>query len=105
MPKNRVERLEATVKELESTVEGLTEELVESKERIRVLEAELDTEIPTRVPKRRASAAKPGEDGETPEAAQNDVDEAAAEAENDVEGEAELEEEPEDSGTDDIIVA
>ena len=108
MSKNRVERLEATVTELESTVEGLTEELVESKERIRVLEAELDTETPTRVPKRRAptiEVANTGSDGEggddTPEAAQNDVDEAAAEAED---GEA-LEDEPEDSGTDDIIVA
>ncbi|MCU4752763.1 hypothetical protein OB919_12385 [Halobacteria archaeon AArc-curdl1] len=102
MSKNRVERLEATVKELESTVEGLTEELVESKERIRVLEAELDAEVPTRVPERRSSAVIHGEsDDKTPEAAQNDVDEAAAEAEDD----ADLEDEPEDSGTDDIIVA
>ncbi|UTF53487.1 DUF7518 family protein [Natronosalvus rutilus] len=105
MPKNRVERLEATVKELESTVEGLTEELVESKERIRVLEAELDTEIPTRVPERRQSADAEVEGDETPEAAQNDVAEAAAEADGVEDEEEALEGEPEDSGTDDIIVA
>ncbi len=101
MSKNRVERLEATVHELESTVEGLTEELVESKERIRVLEAELDTDTPTRVPERRATTIEleAEEDEDTPEAAQNDVDAAAAEATDDLEGE------PEDSGTDDIIVA
>jgi hypothetical protein len=44
MPKNRVEELEATVAELESTVRGLTEELVETKERVRILEAELDAD-------------------------------------------------------------
>lgn len=37
---NRVEELEATVTELESTVDGLTEELVEAKERIRELESD-----------------------------------------------------------------
>ena len=42
MPGNRVEELEATVSELESTVTGLTEERVEAKERIRDLEAELE---------------------------------------------------------------
>lgn len=44
MPTNRVEELEATVAELESTVRGLTEELVETKERVRILEAELDAD-------------------------------------------------------------
>lgn len=44
MPKNRVEELEATVAELESTVRGLTEELVETKERVRILEAEVDAD-------------------------------------------------------------
>jgi len=39
-----VEELEATVAELESTVRGLTEELVETKERVRILEAELDAD-------------------------------------------------------------
>jgi chromosome segregation ATPase len=44
MPGNRVKELEAKVAELESTVGGLTEELVEAKERIRDLEAELQPE-------------------------------------------------------------
>lgn len=87
MSRNRVEQLESSVTELESTVEGLTEELVEAKERIRVLEAELDTEPPTRVPDRRA--------GDADEAEPDEVEAAAAEAED----------ETEDSGTDDIIVA
>lgn len=39
---NRVEQLEQTVSELQSTVEGLTEELVDTKERLRAIEHELD---------------------------------------------------------------
>ena len=42
MSRNRVEELESTVAELESTVEGLTGELVDAKERIRDLEAQLE---------------------------------------------------------------
>lgn len=45
MSKNRVEELEATVSELESTVRGLTEELVETKERVRALEDELEPDV------------------------------------------------------------
>jgi predicted nucleic acid-binding Zn-ribbon protein len=41
---NRVEELESRVKELEATVRGLTEELVEANERIRALESELEDE-------------------------------------------------------------
>ncbi len=41
---NRVEELESRVKELEASVEGLTDELVESKVRIRELESALDEE-------------------------------------------------------------
>ncbi len=44
MARNRVEELESKVAELESTVQGLTEELVEANERIRDLEAELEPE-------------------------------------------------------------
>jgi predicted nucleic acid-binding Zn-ribbon protein len=42
---NRVEDLETRVQELEATVRGLTEELVESNERIRELEAHHDEEV------------------------------------------------------------
>ncbi|MFB1064251.1 hypothetical protein [Natrinema sp. H-ect4] len=103
MSNNRVETLESTVAELESTVEGLTDELIEAKERIRVLEAELDADTPTRVPERRSeeTEAKPDE---TPEAEPDEVAEAAADAEGKVEEEA-TGDEAEDSGSDDIIVA
>lgn len=56
MPTNRVEELEATVAELESTVRGLTEELVETKERVRILEAELDADPQTVVEETEAPA-------------------------------------------------
>ena len=104
MSKNRVEQLESTVTELESTVAGLTDELIEAKERIRVLEAELDTETPTRVPERRASESAADADdraAKPPEADSTDVAEAAADAEADTDST----EEAEDSGSDDIIVA
>ena len=104
MSKNRVEQLEATVAQLQSTVEGLTEELVESKERIRVLEAELDTDIPTRVPKRRSTGANGDTtEKERREAAPDEVEEAAAEAETGQENSSE--DDGEESKTDDIIVA
>ncbi|ELY61179.1 DUF7518 family protein [Natronolimnohabitans innermongolicus] len=103
MSNNRVEKLESTVAELESTVEGLTDELIEAKERIRVLEAELDAETPTRVPERRVTAEQEqGEalEEETPEAEPDEVAEAAADADDD-----DAADEAEDSGSDDIIVA
>ncbi|MFC6767938.1 DUF7518 family protein [Natrinema soli] len=103
MSNNRVETLESTVAELESTVEGLTDELIEAKERIRVLEAELDADTPTRVPERRSEETEAAED-ETPEAEPDEVAEAAADAEGSVEEEA-TGDEAEDSGSDDIIVA
>ncbi|QLG50368.1 DUF7518 family protein [Natrinema halophilum] len=101
MSNNRVETLESTVAELESTVEGLTDELIEAKERIRVLEAELDADTPTRVPDRRSEGAEM-ESEETPEAEPDDVAEATADAEG---TERAAGDEAEDSGSDDIIVA
>ncbi|SEH11960.1 hypothetical protein SAMN04487967_0591 [Natronorubrum sediminis] len=101
MSKNRVEKLESTVAELESTVDGLTDELIEAKERIRVLEAELDTETPTRVPDRRASE-ETAEAQETQEAAPDEVEQATADADDDADA---TPDEAEDSGSDDIIVA
>ena len=95
MPRNRVEQLESTVVELESTIEGLTDELVEAKERIRVLEAELDTEVPTRVPERRVVERR--------EAAPDDVEAATAQA--DASEEPEGAEEASESRTNDIIIA
>ena len=115
MAKNRVEKLETTVTELESTVRGLTEELVETKERVRILEAELDADPRARHESdgqsESASAeelltAEPG-DART-EAEQHDVEQAAAKARS--EGAKQPEGEPEDESeesehSDDIIVA
>ena len=42
---NRVEELESRVKELEASVEGLTDELVECKVRIRELEEAVDDDL------------------------------------------------------------
>jgi uncharacterized coiled-coil protein SlyX len=42
---NRVEELEARVKELEASVEGLTDELVECKVRLRELEDAVDADM------------------------------------------------------------
>ena len=42
---NRVEELEARVNELEASVEGLTDELVECKVRLRELESAVDAEL------------------------------------------------------------
>lgn len=73
---NRVEDLESRVQELEATVRGLTEELVEANERIRVLES------------------------------RHEEEEANVEGrEIGVETDRSEEEEPKDDATDDIIVA
>lgn len=100
MSKNRVEQLESTVVELESTVEGLMSELIEAKERIRVLEAELDADTPTRVPERRQSEADEAADDTQEDA--NDADAVDTDAADDTDATGD---EAEDSGTDDIIVA
>ena len=42
---NRVEELESRVKELEASVEGLTDELVECKVRLRELESAVDDDL------------------------------------------------------------
>ncbi|WP_114577757.1 hypothetical protein [Saliphagus sp. LR7] len=103
MPANRVEELERTVEEMQSTVGGLTDELVEAKERIRVLEAELDTDAPTRVPERR-EGREDGEDDVGGETAPTRTESVSTETPFDDEDEDE-EAETEDSGTSDIIVA
>jgi chromosome segregation ATPase len=87
---NRVEELEERVKQLEASVTGLTDELVECKERLRALEDEVDPEMdiiegqPTRTD---------GDDGD--DAAETDRSKSA-------EGNGE---ESTDSGGDEIIVA
>ncbi|RDZ54666.1 chromosome segregation protein SMC [Haloferax sp. Atlit-6N] len=65
---NRVEELESKVAELQAAVNGLTEELVETKERLRQLEDANDVDVPSRAATRRGdweteaeSAAEPAE--------------------------------------------
>lgn len=112
---NRVEELELTVSELESTVDGLTEELVETKERVRTLEEVLQRELDAELPPRDDDA----EDGPAREAEPDDVRAAAAEAETDAEeptdpapeveadkhADADADDDSDDSELDDIIVA
>ncbi|GAA0288709.1 DUF7518 family protein [Halobacterium noricense] len=89
-----VEELEQRVEELEATVRGLTEELVDASERIRTLEAELDRTPSTEELResREGGVIEPD----------NDPDTGADEATKPVDGEAD---DNEESGLDDIIVA
>ncbi|MCD2198486.1 hypothetical protein LPA44_01000 [Halobacterium sp. KA-4] len=89
-----VEELEQRVEELEATVRGLTEELVDASERIRTLEAELDRTPSTEELResREGGVIEPDDDPDT----------EADEATKPVDGEAD---DNEESGLDDIIVA
>ncbi|KAB1192258.1 chromosome segregation protein SMC [Haloferax sp. MBLA0076] len=98
---NRVEELESKVAELQAAVNGLTEELVETKERLRQLEDANDVEVPSRAPRRRgdwtpAEEAAP-EDAETADPV--DGDETKPDEADD------SDEEESQSPDDDIIVA
>ncbi|AXG06139.1 chromosome segregation protein SMC [Haloplanus rubicundus] len=101
---NRVEELESQVAELQAAVDGLTEELVETRERLRQLE-ENDGVDNSRTPERRESAHAQVE--HAPEDA-DDAAEADADDETETDTQAEAEE-AEDDGSDsdgnDIIVA
>ena len=84
---NRVEELESRVKELEASVEGLTDELVECKVRVRELESAVDEELdfvpghefdwtesdPETEPAEVDSTKAEPADGETEEEADSDI--------------------------------
>ncbi|WP_251341235.1 DUF7518 family protein [Haloplanus halophilus] len=94
---NRVEELESQVAELQAAVDGLTEELVETRERLRQLEADEGVEH-TRAPEPRES--DPAETEPTPEPGD------AAEEEEEVDAGTEAEDDDgSDSDGNDIIVA
>jgi uncharacterized coiled-coil protein SlyX len=97
---NRVDELESQVAELQAAVDGLTEELVETRERLRQLE-ESDGVDNSRTPERRESTHAHVE--HAPEDADADAD---ADSETDIGAETE---EADDDGSDsdgnDIIVA
>ena len=88
---NRVEELEATVSELESTVRGLTEELVETKERLRALEEDADVDAADLVDQ--STNSPPAR-----EADPDDVRQAASQADDGTETDAP---EPAETGADD----
>lgn len=103
MTGNRVEELEGQMKELRATVSGLTDELVETKERLRLIEdhfgPELDEILKGTSNRADARAAANGDDASP--------NEPAASAEESADGANADEEEAEDesAGSDDIIVA
>jgi predicted nucleic acid-binding Zn-ribbon protein len=93
----RVADLEQRVEELEATVRGLTEELVDASERIRSLEAELDQSPSTDELREAREEPVPGENADA-QAPEGEADEATKRAD----GEAD---DNEESALDDIIVA
>jgi hypothetical protein len=103
---NRVEELEARVNELEASVEGLTDELVECKVRLRELEGAVDEDLgfaPENPGPEPESGADPEPDPETDSAEQSESpEEVEADRSNteEVDGEDSTE-----SGTNDIIIA
>mgnify|MGYP000123806597 CR=1 FL=1 len=107
---NRVEELESQVAELQAAVDGLTEELVETRERLRQLEAEEGVER-TRAPERRESESSPSPEPDTesadastdPADAAVDADDGAADAEPGTD--PETDDDGSDSDGNDIIVA
>jgi TolA-binding protein len=86
---NRVEELESQVAKLQAAVDGLTEELVETRERLRQLEADEGVEH-TRAPERRevdddsaAAAADAGTDADAPADAETAAEPGAVAADAD----------------------
>lgn len=102
MSGNRVEELEAKVRELEATIDGLTDELVETKERLQVLEEESDVE--TDVLSRGTSSAQ---SVTTEQATETEADEQTPEASADEVNtdEDDGEDNTDSESGDDIIVA
>jgi hypothetical protein len=97
---NRVEELESRVKELEASVEGLTDELVECKVRLRELEGAVDEDLGF-APESESAESKPDqteasdddmrvpEPGETAEADTSNT-EATEESDNTEESESDI---------------
>lgn len=107
---NRVEDLEAQVAELQAAVDGLTEELVEAKERISQLEQTTDVRAEPKEQHTPNAEFVPNESATTDAAETNGA--AGGDAENTAQAEARggdeespAESESSDDDTDDIIVA
>jgi len=102
MSGNRVEELEAKVRELEATIDGLTDELVETKERLGAIEGETGIE-PDALERRRSRTSR-SQDGDA-EDAETDADADGTAQPADTADEDEDGDEAADSAGDDIIVA
>jgi len=124
MTGNRVEELEGEVQELRATVSGLTDELVETKERLRLIEdhfgPELDDIISGKTTRTEARSELPGQSQQRARRQETVDEEPAVDAEPDSDQTtdaapdeesadeakaAEEEAEEESAGSDDIIVA
>lgn len=82
---NRVEELESRVRELEATVSGLTDELVESRERLHAIEEEVDVDqdiIEGKPTRSEATDEVEAEGAKAPE--DHDTDDADAESSDDI---------------------
>ncbi|MFB6107775.1 MAG: hypothetical protein ABEJ82_02895 [Haloplanus sp.] len=105
---NRVEELESQVTQLQSIVDGITEELAETRERLQALESSEGVDN-SRTPERR-DAEVTADVGAEVERAEETAGEAAEEAEaeaadNDTTEETQSEDDEGDSDGNDIIVA
>jgi hypothetical protein len=111
MSGNRVEELEAKVRDLEATVEGLTDELIETKERLGAVEDETGIEPDALVGRGAGRDRLAGADSAADADGEPESDEGpATDADTDTEAEADPEAESEEGTTDsdsgdDIIVA
>jgi uncharacterized coiled-coil protein SlyX len=100
---NRVEELESKVAELQAAVDGLTEELVETRERLHQLESEHGVEV-KRAPERRERVSEEtAEEANT--GALDDPDEETPEPSSEADAEADAEAEESTDEESDIIVA
>lgn len=100
---NRVEELESRVQELEASVEGLTDELVECKVRLRELENAVDDDLGF-VPESESGGGTNEQEQEQQEIMVPEVGESTAEADTTNTKGHESEDNTEESGSD-IIVA
>ena len=109
MAGNRVEELEAKVRELEATIDGLTDELVETKERLQAVEAEtgVEADVLAGRPGRSDRADRSADPEEEPEPSTEEPEAGDGEASaDDVNSdEAEGEDNADSESGDDIIVA
>lgn len=104
MAGNRVDELEETVRELRATVNGLTDELVETKERLRIVEDEVEPDMDPGIIEGGPTASGLDEDTEAPTQADGGT-EASPEPADGGKGEELEGEDNADGQEDDIIVA